>query len=416
MMSADLPSLHRPPRPRSLHLALALAGVAWLGAAPAAARDFRVLQLPNGNVFGCANCHVSAGGGGPRNPFGQAVESITGMSAVPFWSAALAALDSDGDGFSNGFELGDPEGDRTTIPGWTVTNPGNAASKPANASPTVTLTAPADGTTVTAPAVLAVSATATDTDGTIAQVEFFDQGALIGSVAAAPYSLLVDWSVGTHLLTARATDNLGASATSTPVTLTVLAPEPVTLSAPGLTDGLLTVTWTGGGGPFLVEQKADLAQPWGGSSIVVTERSVALPVTAGAAFVRVADAAVVGPLEFAANLSGANERPEPVNSPGTGTGTFTLQNNTLTFAITYSGLTATANAAHIHGPAGTEETAPPLIDLAPFNGGAFGTAGTFTGKVILTAPQKAALLGGRTYVNIHTGNFGAGEIRGQIVP
>lgn len=399
----------------ALSLALFLALGVGLGAVPAAAREFRVLQLPNGNAFRCANCHVSPGGGGPRNAFGQAVGAITGSSAVPFWSAALAALDSDGDGFANGSELGDPEGDGTTIAGWTVTNPGNAASKPANADPTVTLTAPADGTTVTAPAVLEVAATAADSDGTIAQVEFFDQGTLIGTAAAAPYALLVDWSVGTHTLTARATDNLGASATSAPVTLTVQAPQPVTLSAPSLTEGLLTVTWTGGGGPFLVEQKADLGQPWGGSSLVVTERSVTLPVTGGTVFVRVADAAVIGPLEFSANLAGANERPEPVNSPGTGTGTFTLKDSTLTFAVTYSGLTATANAAHIHGPAGSDENAPPLIDLAPFNGGAFGTAGTFTGKVILTAPQKAALLGGQTYVNIHTGNFGAGEIRGQIV-
>jgi hypothetical protein len=416
MISATHASPRGLGRAHPLVLALTLAGASWLGAVPAAARDFRPSQLPNGNVFGCATCHVSPAGGGPRNPFGQAVESITGPAFVPFWSAALAALDSDGDGFSNGFELGDPEGDGTAIPGWTVTNPGNAASKPANASPTVTLTAPEDGTSVTAPAVLAVSATATDPDGTIAEVEFFDQGTRIGAVAVPPYSLLVDWRVGTHTLTARATDNLGASATSTPVTLTVLAPEPVTLAPPNLVDGLLTVTWTGGGGPFIVEQKADLAQPWGGSSLVVTERSVALPLTGGAAFVRVADAAVIGPLELTANLLGANERPDPVNSPGTGTGTFTLEDNTLTLVITYTGLTATANAAHIHGPANAEESAPPLIDLAPFNGGAFGTAGTFTGQVILTAPQKAALLGGRTYVNIHTGNFGAGEIRGQILP
>jgi hypothetical protein len=33
---------------------------------------------------------------------------------------------------------------------------------------------------------------------------------------------------------------------------------------------------------------------------------------------------------------------------------------------------------------------------------------------MLTAEQKAAILAGKTYVNIHTVNFGGGEIRGQI--
>ncbi len=80
-------------------------------------RSFRVGQVPNGSKFSCNTCHTN-GGGTPRNPFGQAVESITGSNNINFWGPQLANLDSDGDGFSNGVELQDPNGE------WT---PGSAA-------------------------------------------------------------------------------------------------------------------------------------------------------------------------------------------------------------------------------------------------------------------------------------------------
>ncbi len=107
---------------------------------PALARSFRVAQVPNGSAFGCATCHVSPAGGGPRNAFGLDVQAITGTSSRSFWNATLAAKDSDKDGFSNGVELGDPEGDFTVIPGWVPTNPGNPNSKPENQPPQITST------------------------------------------------------------------------------------------------------------------------------------------------------------------------------------------------------------------------------------------------------------------------------------
>ena len=53
-----------------------------------------------------------------------------GASATVNWNAGLAALDSDGDGATNGEELGDPGGDGVPVDGAVVTNPGDAASTP----------------------------------------------------------------------------------------------------------------------------------------------------------------------------------------------------------------------------------------------------------------------------------------------
>jgi flagellar hook capping protein FlgD len=99
------------------------------------ARSYRVNMVPYGSNWSCNTCHTD-GGGTPRNPFGQAVESITGDSEASFWGATLAALDSDGDGFANGVELQDSAGtwtSGTANPGTAslVTHPGDATSYPA---------------------------------------------------------------------------------------------------------------------------------------------------------------------------------------------------------------------------------------------------------------------------------------------
>ena len=97
-------------------------------------RPGRLSQIPNGSVFSCANCHVNPAGGGARNVFGSVVESgfLNGMgaSATVNWNAGLAALDSDGDGATNGEELGDLDGDGVPVDGAVVTNPGDSASTP----------------------------------------------------------------------------------------------------------------------------------------------------------------------------------------------------------------------------------------------------------------------------------------------
>ncbi len=110
---------------------------------------------------------------------------------------------------------------------------------------------------------------------------------------------------------------------------------------------------------------------------------------------------------FVAHLNGSQETPL-VKTSATGETTLTLNSdNSLTCTVTTTD-TRNANAAHIHvAPAGV---AGPII--IPLNGGPTTWSCPST---VLTAEQLTALQEGRLYVNVHTVDHPAGEIRGQIV-
>ncbi len=99
---------------RIISSALALGLVAITLPLQVEGRDHRPAQIPNGTVNNCQNCHMSVFGGDARNPFGLIVEAdfLTSVSFLGdvVWGPELAAIDADGDGFTNGEELGDPEG------------------------------------------------------------------------------------------------------------------------------------------------------------------------------------------------------------------------------------------------------------------------------------------------------------------
>lgn len=143
---------------------------------------------------------------------------------------------------------------------------------------------------------------------------------------------------------------------------------------------------------------------------------------------------------YVANLDGPSENPANA-SPGTGFAQVTLDLvlHTLQIDVTFSGLTGTTTAAHIHAPT-----------LSPFSGNAGVATQTpfFTGFPIgvtsgsyshsfdtsvaatynpayVTANTDAAgaeaalalaLADGKAYFNIHSMTFPGGEIRGFLVP
>ena len=195
----------------------------------------------------------------------------------------------------------------------------------------------------------------------------------------------------------------------------VPGPSPIEFTSIATANGTnVASAWTGGQGPCALQAKSSLSDPtWINVDIALTSNAIAAT-DSNAGFFRLGDTAHQPAIPLSAHLSGANERPIPLTNSGAGFGLFSLDGNTLVFSISYTGLSGVATMAHIHGPATSSQATNVLIDLAPFNGGSFGTAGSLVGAVTLTPPQLGNVVDVQTYVNIHTTNFPGGEIRGQL--
>jgi hypothetical protein len=201
-------------------------------------------------------------------------------------------------------------------------------------APTVAITAPAGGATVSGTAV-SVSATASDNVG-VASVQFKLDGANLGAAdTTAPYA--VTWNTttatgGTHTLTAVATDAAGNTTTSAPVTVTVA---------------------NGGGGGDTTPPTVSITAPAGGATVSGTAVSLSATAT---------DNVGVSSVQF--KLDGANLGAADTTAPYAATwNTTTATNGTHT-------LTAVATDA-----AGNTTTSAP-VTVTVSNQGGGGTGGT----------------------------------------
>ena len=112
----------------------------------------------------------------------------------------------------------------------------NALPNPSN-DPTVSLTAPVDGSSIFIGSTLTVVGSATAPAGTVASVEFYVNGLSLGQITTAPYT--VDWTptvAGSYTLSALVVDSFGNQGVSTNVTVSVTtispAPPVVSLASP----------------------------------------------------------------------------------------------------------------------------------------------------------------------------------------
>ncbi len=117
-------------------------------------------------------------------------------------------------------------------------------------------------------------------------------------------------------------------------------------------------------------------------------------------------------VQLAASLQPSSEVP-PTTSKGEGklAASFDTASRTLSWTVSYAGLTGPATAAHFHGPAPVGQNAGIQVPIPKE-----GLASPITGSKQLTDLQVTDLMAGKWYFNIHTGAHPMGEIRGQVLP
>src|SRR2546427_4356535 len=128
--------------------------------------------------------------------------------------------------------------------GATTTSP--AVTVLGNSPPSISITNPIDGATFASPANITIQASANDSDGSVTNVQFFDGTTSLWNVASSPYDLPVSLEVGSHTLTAVASDNLGATKTSSSVTVTVTGnppPSAVSILNPSFKAGVFSFSF-----------------------------------------------------------------------------------------------------------------------------------------------------------------------------
>ena len=116
------------------------------------------------------------------------------------------------------------------------------------------------------------------------------------------------------------------------------------------------------------------------------------------------------PISFYADLS-ADEQSAVTESPGVGRVDLVLDRSTLrlSWEVSYSNITSSAIGLHIHGPQTPGGEAGIIIDLAPDY-----IMNPIKGSELLTEGTMIYLVQDRLYINLHTTNYPAGELRGHI--
>ena len=133
-----------------------------------------------------------------------------------------------------------------------------------NNPPTVALTAPPDRAVFSTDTLVQFTATASDLDGSIRKVDYFQNGNLLATVSNAPYKFI--WTnppAANYLIWARATDNIGNSRVSANRTIKVIAGEAPFSGLPQVIPGIVQAEDFDGGGEGVSYHDNDLSNNGG---------------------------------------------------------------------------------------------------------------------------------------------------------
>ena len=219
---------------------------------------------------------------------------------------------------------------------------GEAGAAP-NVLPSVDITSPTNGATFTEPANITIQAMATDSDGSVARVDFFAGTNLLGTATNSPPGFTwTNVAAGSYSLTAQATDDRGGTSTSNPVNVTVTA---VTGGGPTLTIVLtgntLGISWTATG--YQLQMKTNLSSlSWTDVlTNTVNLTNVTLQIASDTVFFRLVQVGAPGGPKLAIQSSGASV---VISWPAQVTG-YRLQSNTNLSTTNWADVSAPNNQA-----------------------------------------------------------------------
>lgn len=269
----------------------------------------------------------------------------------------------------------------------TVSNVANVTVEFGDGPPTVALVAPTTGTLLEAPASVTLAADANDVEAPVAKVEFLSgqvNPTVLGEDLEAPFTLdLTGLAPGTYNFSARATDSVGQTATSTLVTMTVFTeaavPDATTVSVGTFDAPSWTVVQTGPS-PLLFDAPGtnlgDLELRINGSSVVFNDGITMAsnwngPTTGAAAQDNLCQPYYIGANAFVNVYDNTNNN-APGANPGTAEETAGLSVAYLPYAKGWTGASVLSDASILAG------NLPGGVTVSGVSGGVYGINGLST--------------------------------------
>jgi plastocyanin len=242
-------------RTKWIRSVIALTAIAVLSSSTTShAATAQVLVGSGGNRFVPAVTNINVG---DRVIWSWSSINHDTVSTNGLWSSAVMGT---GTSFTNTFNNAGAFGYVCTIhASFGMTGTINVSGA-ANVPPTVSITNLSPGMVLAAPANLTVRATASDSDGSVTNVQFRAGSAAFGNATAAPYAATTNnLPAGSYTISGVASDNKGALTTNS-VAISVVTPAAVVLSSfQQLTPSIFRFTYTANAGlRYVVQRSSDL--------------------------------------------------------------------------------------------------------------------------------------------------------------